>query len=114
MPPFVLSEAEIQQLQTLATSRSLPHSIVQHAKIVLDDGAVETNTAIVQRMGLTGMSVGKWRKRYRELGLEAGPPKCVVPLGYSADKGGVRSSWSGCHRRPTEPHHSCIPIRKPG
>lgn len=33
-------------------------------------GAGETNTAIAKRMGLTGMPVGRWRNRYRELGLE--------------------------------------------
>ena len=65
MPPLVLSEDEIQQLQALAGSRSLPHSIVQRAQIVLACGAGETNTAIAKRMGLTGMTVGKWRKRYR-------------------------------------------------
>ncbi|MFM7753313.1 MAG: helix-turn-helix domain-containing protein [Cyanobium sp.] len=70
MPPLVLSEDEVQQLQSIASSRSLPHSIVQHAQIVLACGAGETNTAIAKRMGLTGMTVGKWRKRYWELGLE--------------------------------------------
>ncbi len=70
MPPLVLSEDEVQQLQGIASSRSLPHSIVQRAQIVLACGAGETNTAIAKRMGLTGMTVGKWRKRYRELGLE--------------------------------------------
>ena len=33
-------------------------------------GAGETKTAIAQRMGLTGMTVGKWRRRYRDLVLE--------------------------------------------
>jgi putative transposase len=47
----------------------LPHSIVRRAKIVLACAAGETNTAIAKRMGLTGMTVGKLRKRYRELGL---------------------------------------------
>jgi putative transposase len=47
----------------------MPHSIVQRAQIVLACGADETNTAIAKRMGLSGMTVGKWRKRYRELGL---------------------------------------------
>ena len=70
MPPLVLSEGEIQQLQSIASSRSLPHSIVQRAQIVLACAAGETNTSIAKRMGLTGMTVGKWRKRYRELGLE--------------------------------------------
>ena len=70
MPPLVLSDDEVQQLQSIANSRSLPHSIVQRAQIVLACGAGETNTAISKRMGLTGMTVGKWRKRYRDLGLE--------------------------------------------
>jgi putative transposase len=37
---------------------------------VLGCGSGEINTAIAKRMGLTGMTVGKWRKRHRELGLE--------------------------------------------
>lgn len=67
----VLSDTEVQQLQALASSRSLPHSIVQRAQIVLACSAGETNTANAKRMGLTAMTAGKWRKRYRELGLEA-------------------------------------------
>ena len=58
MPPLVLSDAGIEQLQALASSRSLPHSIVQRAQIVLACGAGETNTAIATRMGLTGMTQG--------------------------------------------------------
>jgi putative transposase len=70
MPPLVLSDDKVQQLQRIASSRSLPHSIVQRAQIVLACGAGETNTGISKRMGLTDMTVGKWRKRYRDLGLE--------------------------------------------
>ena len=70
IPPLVLSDEEVQHLQGIASSRSLPHSIVQRAQILLACGAGETNTAIAKRMGLTGMTVAQWRKRYRELGLE--------------------------------------------
>jgi putative transposase len=70
IPPLVLSDDEVQQLQSIANSRSLPHSMVQRAQIVLACATGETNTAISKRMGLTGMTVGKWRRRYRELGLE--------------------------------------------
>jgi putative transposase len=70
MSPLVLSDEEVQQLQGIAISRSLPQSIVQRAQIVLACGAGETNTSIAKRMGLTGVTVGKWRKRYRGLGLE--------------------------------------------
>jgi putative transposase len=58
MPPLVLSEHEVQHLQELAHSRSLPHSIVQRAQIVLACGAGESNTAIAKRMSPTGMTVG--------------------------------------------------------
>lgn len=67
----VLSDTEVQQLQALASSRSLPHSILQRAQIVLACSVGEPNTANAKRMGLTGMTAGKWRKQYRELGLEA-------------------------------------------
>lgn len=69
-PPLALSDDEIQQLRNIAKSRSLPHSFVQRAQIVLACGDGETNTAIAQRMGITGITVGKWRRRYRELGIE--------------------------------------------
>ncbi len=35
MPPLVLSDDEVQQLKSIANSRSLPHSIMQRAPIVL-------------------------------------------------------------------------------
>ena len=62
MPPLVLSYDEVQQLQALAHSRSLPHSIVQRAQIVLACGAGETNTSFAKLIGLTGMSVDMRRK----------------------------------------------------
>jgi putative transposase len=70
MPPLVLSENDVRELKSIANSRSMPHSLVQRAQIVLACGAGETNTTIAKRMGVTGMTVGKWRKRYRESGIE--------------------------------------------
>jgi hypothetical protein len=54
MPPLKLSKEELRQLQNIANSRSMPHSIVQRAQIVLACGAGESNTPIAKRMGLTG------------------------------------------------------------
>ena len=70
MPQLVISDAEVQQLQSIASSRTLPHSIVQRAQIVLACGASETNTSIAKRMGPTGMTDGKRRKLNWEIGLE--------------------------------------------
>jgi len=77
MPPLKLSEEELRQLQNIANSRSMPHSIVQRAQIVLACGAGESNTAIAKRMGLTGMTVGKWRKRYREVCVQGPGRPCA-------------------------------------
>ena len=57
-------------MQSIANSHSYPHSLVQRAQIVIACGAGETNTAIAKRMGLTGMTVGKWRKHYLDLGMD--------------------------------------------
>lgn len=70
LPPLALSEDQLQQLQSIAQSRSRSHAIVQRCQIILACAAGETNTAIARRMGLTGMTVGKWRKRYLEHGID--------------------------------------------
>jgi hypothetical protein len=44
--------------------------IVHRAQILLPCWAGEVNTAIAKRMELMSMTVGKWLKRYLELGLE--------------------------------------------
>ena len=43
---------------------------MQRAQIVLACADGESNSCIAQRMGLSNMTVGKWRRRYRELGLK--------------------------------------------
>ncbi|MFZ0409574.1 MAG: helix-turn-helix domain-containing protein [Cyanobium sp.] len=88
MPPLLLSDDEMQQLQSIANSTTLPPSLVQRAQIVLACGAAETNTAIAKRLGLTGMTVGKWRKRYRQLGLKGldDEPRPGRPRTYGDDK----------------------------
>ena len=68
--PVVLSDEESHQLRRVAGSRSLPHGVVQRAQIVLACAQGESNAAIAQRMGLNPMTVGKWRRRYLEHGLE--------------------------------------------
>lgn len=68
--PLTLNEGEKVQLQSLAQSRCLPHGLVQRAQIVLACAAGETNAAIAKRMRLTNNTVGKWRQRYREHGID--------------------------------------------
>ncbi len=69
LQPLNISDEVRDQLQSLSGSRSMPHALVRRAKIVLlSDGGL-TNQEIAERVGLSGASVGKWRRRFCEQGL---------------------------------------------
>lgn len=58
-----------QQVEAFARSRSLPHGLVVRAKIILLACDGMRNIAIAQKIGLSRESVGKWRSRFVERGL---------------------------------------------
>jgi putative transposase len=68
--PIVLNESEESELSSIARSRSLPHSLVQRAQIVLACAAGTPGSEVARRFGVTNATVGKWRRRYRELGIQ--------------------------------------------
>jgi putative transposase len=59
-----LTSEEQTQLNRFATSRTLPHSLVSRAKVVLWSAEGQTNTKIADRLGWTKATVGKWRLRF--------------------------------------------------
>ncbi len=67
---LVVSGPEYAQLRGLASSRSLPHGLITRVKIVLFSAEGLTNTAIAEPVGLSKATVGKWRRRYIEQGVE--------------------------------------------
>ena len=62
--PVVLTQAEKVQLEALAASRSLPHGLVTRARIVLMAAEGRNNIEISETVGLSRISVGKWRQRF--------------------------------------------------
>ena len=68
--PLVLNPEERQQLETLAASRSLPHGLVQRAQIVVLAADGVSNTDIARRLRLSLPTVGSWRQRYLQGGLQ--------------------------------------------
>ena len=68
--PVVLNDDEKLQLLSLANSRALPHGLVQRAQIILACAQGEANSAIAKRLKLNNNTVGKWRRRYGEHGIE--------------------------------------------
>lgn len=68
--PVTLSKDERLQLESIAGSRSLPHGLVVRAQIVLMAAEGKSNTAIAERVRLTRPTVGIWRQRYLEHGIQ--------------------------------------------
>ena len=68
--PISLNEAEKAQLQSIARSLSLPHGMVRRAQIVLACAEGESHVAIAKRLGVSNMTVGKWRRRFHDHGIE--------------------------------------------
>jgi transposase len=64
-----LSEQEHASLQVMAHSRSLPHSVVRRAQMILMSAEGYANTTIAGHFGLTLPSVDYWRKRYLSQGI---------------------------------------------
>jgi transposase len=60
-----LTREEEEALQAMAASRSLPHSHVRRAQIILASAAGEPSSAIATRLGLTAQTIGYWRTRFR-------------------------------------------------
>ena len=69
LEPLTLSEPVRTHLEAMARSRSMSYALVRRAKIVLMSETGLTNQQIGQHLGLSGASVGKWRRRFCEQGL---------------------------------------------
>src|SRR5512139_1259743 len=69
LAPIVLEQHVREELESLARSRSLSHSLVRRAQIVLMAADRMNNGAISEKVGLTRAMVGLWRQRFIGQGL---------------------------------------------
>ena len=69
-PPVSLTEEERNQLESYVRARSMPSGLSTRFKIILLAADGFDNKEISEKVGLSRPSVGKWRKRYSEKGLE--------------------------------------------
>ena len=70
LAPLTLTDDQQDQLQGIANSATLPYALVLRARIILASAEGLTNAAVAQRVGVTPQTVGKWRRRFREAGIE--------------------------------------------
>lgn len=57
------------QLEHIAGSRSLPAGLVRRARVILLSASGMANRDVAAAVGLSGVMVGHWRRRYHALGL---------------------------------------------
>src|SRR3989338_2546937 len=68
-PLLVLTPEQRAQLESLASSRSLPHGLVTRVRIILLSARGLTNRSIAGRLRWTEATVGKWRRRFLVHGI---------------------------------------------
>src|ERR1039457_2263531 len=66
---LLIGEADRLQLHALVRSRSMPHSLVRRARIVLLSGEGQSNREVARRCGVSAPAVSHWRRSYQERGL---------------------------------------------
>jgi putative transposase len=69
-PAISLAGEERMQLESYVRSRSMPSGLTTRFRIILLAADGLGNQEISERVGLSRASVGKWRRRYGEKGLE--------------------------------------------
>src|SRR6202521_3487343 len=67
--PLQLDGEQRQQLEALASSRSLPHGLVTRVRIILLSADGLSNKDIAARLRLNQATVGLWRRRFVKQGL---------------------------------------------
>ena len=64
-----VSPAERELLDSLVRSRSLPHSLVRRARIIVMSADGVANRVIAQRCGVSVVTISHWRRCWRERGV---------------------------------------------
>lgn len=103
---IALSEEDRAELKHLAACYTRPHREVLRAKLVLMAADGKTNTEIGEQLGMSRESVGRWRKRFCEQGLDGlkdkarpGRPRRFPPgRGHQGQGGRLRAAQRA--RRP--------------
>jgi hypothetical protein len=65
----MITQSERSQLRSIVRSRSLPHSLVRRAQIVLLSAAGAANREVARRCGVSAPVVSLWRQRYQQRGI---------------------------------------------
>jgi transposase len=68
--PLLIAETDRQKLQQLIRRASTNQSMALRARIIMECAARASNKFVAKKLHITPQTVGKWRKRYIENGLD--------------------------------------------
>ena len=70
LSPLTLTDEQYKKLIILSRSTSMPYALVQRARIVLTCAEGLTNSEVARRLNTSLPTVGKWRRRFLEQGVQ--------------------------------------------
>src|SRR5512132_1541814 len=65
-----ITDEDREKLNTMARRPKSVQAMAMRARIVLNCAEGMTNSEVAQKLHITGATVGKWRERFREFGLD--------------------------------------------
>jgi transposase len=68
--PIEIANEDLEKLRTIVLRPKSAQAVALRARIVLYSGAGLSNSEIARQLHITGATVGKWRERFRRLGME--------------------------------------------
>ncbi len=68
--PLSMRAEERERLEEWARRPTTAQALAQRSRIVLECAAGLANTAVASKLGITHQTVGKWRQRFLERGLD--------------------------------------------
>ena len=92
----VVSELEREQLLSMSRSRSLPHSLVRRAKIVLMAADGYTTKEIAMQCEVTPPAITHWKKRFVAQGLAGLHDEAAQADHAHMTTRRSRNYWPGC------------------
>lgn len=70
LPPLAISTEERETLERWVARRKTAQALSQRARLVLSCAAGRSNKEVAAQVGLTGQTVGKWRTRFIQQGVD--------------------------------------------
>ena len=68
--PLEIADEDRDKLRTMALRPKSAQAMAMRARIVLSCSQGMSNSEVARKLHITGATVGKWRERFRKLGLD--------------------------------------------